>query len=210
MGKKIVLIGGGGHCKSVLDTLLRNREYEEIVITDPGIPAGERIMGCAVAGNDDVLPALLKAGFCDAFVTVGSISSTKLRRILFEKAAQIGFRLVNITDCSAVVADSAQLGKGVFIGKAAVVNAEARIGNAAIINTGAIVEHECRIGNFVHVSVGAALCGNVSVGDDTLIGAGAVVIQDIRIGERVIIGAGSTVIGDVGPDVTRVGIVKAE
>ena len=43
MNKKIVLIEAGGHCKSVLNTLLRNNEYDEVVITDHAVKAGTRI-----------------------------------------------------------------------------------------------------------------------------------------------------------------------
>ena len=208
MDRKIVLIGGGGHCKSVLDCLLRTGIYDEIVLTDPDIPAGSVIMGCRAAGNDDMLPELFRQGFSDAFITVGSIQSTKLRRILFRKAQEIGFRLPNIVDPSAAVSEFAELGQGIFIGKQAVVNAEAVIGDAAIINSAAVIEHECRVGSFTHVSVNAALCGNVSVGDDSFIGAGAVIIQGIRIGDGAVIGAGSTVICDVADGVTRAGLVK--
>ena len=208
MSRKIVLIGGGGHCKSVLDTLLRNNEHDEIVITYNDIPVGTEIMGCKVAGNDDVLPELLKAGFSEAFITVGSIKSTKLRHILFDKASAVGFDMVNIIDISAVVSEYASLGKGIFIGKNSVVNADAVIGDAAIINTASVIEHECRIGDFTHVSVGAKLCGNVRVGNDSLIGAGSVVIQGVEIGNSVIIGAGSTVIDNVADMTTKVGLVK--
>ena len=208
MEKKIVLIGGGGHCKSVLDSLLRNKEYDEIVITDNDIPVGSVIMGCRVAGNDDALKALLSTGFTDAFITVGSVKSTKLRHILFEKAESIGFNMVNIIDMSAVVSEFAKLGKGIFIGKCSIVNADATIGDAAIINTNSIIEHECAVGSFTHISVGAKLCGNVKIGNDSLVGAGSVVIQGIKIGNNVIIGAGSTVIKNVNDNTTKVGIVK--
>lgn len=208
MKKKIVLIGGGGHCKSVLDSLLRCEIYDEIVITDFEIPAGTEIMGCKVAGNDDVLPALMQSGFTDAFITVGCVTSAKLRIKLFQKIAALGFRLVNIVDPTAVVSAYSSLGSGIFIGKNAVVNAEAKIGDAAIINTGAIIEHECSVGAFTHISVGAKLCGNVAVGAECLVGAGATVIQGVTVADRAIIGAGSTVIRDVPSDVTRVGLVK--
>ncbi|MCR4639503.1 acetyltransferase [Ruminococcus sp.] len=208
MGKKIVLIGGGGHCKSVLDTLLRNNEYDEIVITDNDIPVDSTIMGCRVAGNDDVLSDLLVSGFTDAFITVGSIKSTKVRHILFEKAETIGFNMINIIDKSATVSEYAKLGKGIFIGKCTIVNADAAIGDAAIINTNSVIEHECVVGNFTHISVGAKLCGNVKIGNDTFIGAGSVVIQGVRIGNNVIIGAGSTVIDNVNDNATKVGLVK--
>ena len=208
MKKKIVLIGGGGHCKSVLDTLHRNQMYDEIVITDNDIPAETEIMKCKVVGTDDILPDLLAAGFSDAFITVGSIRSTKLRRLLFEKAENYGFQMVNVIDSSAVISEFTTIGSGVFIGKNAVVNADTKISDAAIINTGAVIEHECVIGSFSHISVGTILCGNVQVGDDSFIGAGSVVIQGIKIGSNATIGAGSTVIADVSAETTRVGVVK--
>ena len=208
MSKKIVLIGGGGHCKSVLDTLLRNNEYNEIVITDHDIPAGSKIFGCNVIGNDDFLPQLLKDGYTDAFVTVGSIKSTTLRRKLYSLAVETGFNVVNIVDSSAVVSKYCKLGKGIFIGKNAVINSDAEIGDCAIINTGAIVEHECKVGKFSHISVGAKLCGNVCVGDDTLVGAGSTVIQGVHIGMSAVIGAGSTVIKDVEDNSVRYGLIK--
>lgn len=209
MGKKIVLIGGGGHCRSVLDTLLRNKMYDEIVITDNDIPVGTEIMKCRVAGNDDILPYLLRSGFSDAFITVGSIRSAKFRHILFEKAVKYGFQMVNVIDSSAVVSEFVKLGNGIFIGKNAVVNAEVNIGDAAIINTNAIIEHECKVDTFTHISVGTILCGNVQVGHDSFIGAGTVVIQGIKIGNNVVVGAGSTVISDIPADTIRFGIVKS-
>lgn len=208
MNGKIVLIGGGGHCRSVIDTLLRNNDCDSIVITDQEIPAGTEILGCEVVGNDGLLPELLEKGYENAFITVGSVKSTDVRRRLYEKVCGLGFSVVNVIDPSAAVSDFCRLGKGVFIGKNAAVNADADIGDCAIINTGAIVEHECSIGAFSHISVGAKLCGNVAVGCDTLVGAGAVVIQGIRLGDRVIIGAGSTVIRDVENDSVRYGLVK--
>lgn len=208
MSKKIVLIGGGGHCKSVIDTLLRNKEYNEIVITDFDIPTGTRIFGCEVVGNDDLLPELLQNGITDAFITVGSIKSTALRRKLYSMACEMGFNIVNVIDKSAVVSEYCKLGKGIFIGKNAVINSDAFIGDCAIINTGAIIEHECKVGDFTHVSVGAALCGNVTVGNDSMIGAGTTVIQGITIGNNTIIGAGSTVIKNVDDNSVRYGLVK--
>ena len=208
MSKKIVLIGGGGHCKSVLDTLIRNNEYEEIAITDHDIPAGSKIFGCKVIGNDAFLSQLLKDGYSDAFITVGSIKCTAIRRKLFSLAIDTGFNVVNIIDSSAVVSKHCRLSKGIFIGKNAVINADAEIGDCAIINTGAIVEHECKVGGFAHISVGAKLCGNVYVGNNSLIGAGSTIIQGVHIGNNVVIGAGSTVIKDVEDNTMKYGLVK--
>lgn len=201
--KKLVLIGGGGHCRSVLDVVLRLNTFDEIVITDHSIPAGTQIMGCEIVGGDGLLPRLYEEGFRYAFITVGSIGDTVLRRKLCQNALETGFLFPNIVDPSAAVAADAEPGTGIFVGKQAVINAGAVIGDMAIINTGAIVEHDCRIGGFSHISVGATLCGGASVGSGVFIGAHATVVQGVVIGRDSTIGAGALVLGDV-PNETKV------
>lgn len=194
---KLVLIGGGGHCKSVLDTVIRLNIYSEIVITDYNMPVGTVISGCKVVGDDKILSKLFEDGFKDAVITIGSINSTVKRRTVFLLAKKIGFNFPVIIDPSAVIASSASIAEGVYVGKNTVVNADAIIGSMAIINTGAIIEHDCRIGKFTHIAVGATVCGGVEIESDVLIGAKAVVIQTVKIGRNSIVGAGSIVRHDV-------------
>lgn len=195
--KRMVLIGGGGHCMSVLDAALRMAYFDQIVITDPDISVGTQIMGCEVVGSDDILLRLYDDGIKYAFITVGSIKSTKKRRKIWENVEAIGFDYPNIIDPSAVISDSVRLGKGVFVGKNAVINAFACIEDMAIINSAAVIEHECMIKAFAHISVHAAICGNSVIGTDSFVGAGATVIQGLTIGDNVVIGAGSVVLNDV-------------
>lgn len=208
MKKKIILIGGGGHCKSVANTIHRLGLYEEIVVVDQAYPQLRDVLDIPVVGRDDKLPDLKKVGYHEAFITVGSIKSTKLRHQLYEIAAQLGFGIPYIVDPSAQISAYAKLETGVFIGQGTVINAEAHICKMAIVNTGAVIEHECTIGEYSHVAVGAKLCGNVSVGNDVLIGAGAVVIQGVRIGNSALIGAGSIVLRDIKDHETVMGVVK--
>lgn len=203
---KLVLIGGGGHCKAVLDAVIRSKYFSEVVITDHSIPAGTRILGCQVAGNDEILPELFEEGFKNAFIAIGSIQSTDKRRDIFLKAEKIGFHFPTIIDPSAVIACSTSISSGVFIGKNVVVNADAVIEKMTIINTGAVIEHDCRIGEFTHVAVGAVVCGGVDVGKDVFVGANATVLQGVRIGMKSIIGAGSTILTDVPEDFKIVGV----
>lgn len=198
-GVRVVFIGGGGHCKSVLDTALRTRVLREIVIVDPEIPAGTIINGCKVLGDDSLLHGLYVDGFRHAIITVGSIKETSLRRRLVNTATNYGFEFVSIIDPSAMVSESAHIGKGVFIGKNAVINASTVIEDHAIINTGALIEHDCHIGVFSHIAVRAVVCGGADINEDTFIGANTTVVQGIRVGAGTVIGAGSVVAKDI-PD----------
>ena len=203
--KNLVLIGGGGHCKAVLDSVIRMGTFDKIVITDPSIPAGTIVMGCEVIGTDDCLMDLYENGFKYAFVTVGSVGLNPIRERLVSRAAALGFQFPNIIDPSAIVAESAIIGDGVFLGKNIIVNAYTEVGDHCIINTGTIIEHECRIGIFAHISIGSILCGNVNVGKNSFIGAGSIVIQCHCIGDNVVIGAGAVVNKDIPSNCTAVG-----
>lgn len=198
MNSKLVLVGGGGHCASVIDTVLTSTEYKEIVITD-NENIGKKLLGFPIVGTDDCLEELFQNGFTNAFITLGSIGNSNNRRKIYNHIKKIGFNIPNIIDKTTVVSKSVNLGEGIFIGKQAVVNSLASLGNNCIINTAAVIEHECILGEFVHVAPQAVLCGNTTVGDGSHIGAGSVVRQQITIGKNVIIGAGSVVVKNI-PD----------
>ena len=208
--KKLVMVGGGGHCKSVLDVAQRLNIYSEIVITDPELPMGTKILDCNVVGDDQIISQLKKDGFTDAFISVGSIDDTVLRKRLAEMVNSQGFSLATIIDPSAVVSKYVQIGEGTFVGKNAVINADVKIGSNCIINTGCILEHECVVGDFTHISVGSILCGSVRIGNESFVGAGSTIIQGVGIGSRVIIGAGSLVLSNVGDGSKAYGVIKCK
>ena len=200
--RKLLLLGGGGHCRSVLDSILSLELYSDIGIV---LPDNSEISGAYVVGTDRDLPTLFQQGWTDAFIAVGSVGNTALRRMLFEMVKQIGFHIPSLIDKTAAIAREVQIGEGCFVGKNAVVNTGASLGCCTIVNTGAIVEHDCVVGDFSHISSGAVLCGQVGIGHDTHIGANAVIRQQIAIGNEVMIGLGSVVVNNIPDGVTAYG-----
>lgn len=205
MSKKILLVGGGGHCKSVLDSLLELNEFSKIGIIDIKENMGKEILGVSVIGCDDDLPELFADGYNYAFVTVGSIGNPKLRLKLFNILTDIGFEIPNIIDPSAVVSRHVKMETGIFVGKNAVINAGSTIQKGVIINTGAIIEHDCIVGIFTHIAPGSVLSGEVQTGKNTHIGANCVIKQQIKIGSDTIIGMGSVVIRDIEDNIIAYG-----
>lgn len=190
--KKLILIGGGGHCRSVLDAAIRNKEYDEIVITDARSEE-EKIMGCQVVGDDSVLLDYYNRGYTEAFITIGHMGDSALRQKLVDKASKIGFIFPSIIDPSAIISQFVNISEGVFIGKGAIINAECIIGRHSIINTGAIVEHDCCIGSYAHIAVGARICGGCTIGDEVFVGAGTTIVQGVCVKSRRFIKANSLI-----------------
>lgn len=196
--KDIILIGGGGHCKSVIETISKSKDYNIVGILDLHDKVGEEILGIKIIGTDDQLEYFYKNGVKYAFLSLGSIGDVSLRKKLYTIALGIGYVFPNIVDNTAIISDKIQVGCGNFIGKGAIINCDTEIGNNCIVNTGAIIEHDCCIGDFCHIAPGATLSGGVIIGQNSHIGTNSTIIQNINIGENTIIGAGSVVIRDIG------------
>jgi len=201
--KTVVVVGGGGHAKVVIDVLLA-AGWSVAGYTDPTPAAGGEIAGAPCLGDDAVLPRWRARGIPWAIVALGD---NALRARLAERVRELGFELASAIHPAAQISPSARLGVGVTVMPGAVVNAGSEIGDNTIVNTAASVDHDCSIGRSVHLAPGVRLAGYVTVEDEALVGVGAVVGRGrpVRIGRGAVVGTGSVVIHDVPPGLTVAG-----
>lgn len=185
----IILVGYGGHAKSVADCIERTNEYRIIGYTEPR----EVDSKYPYLGTDDVLKEYFDKGIKNVAICQGYMGHGQLRKELFKIVKDIGFTLPIIKDPSSIISNTAVIGEGTFIGKFVVVNAGAHIGKMCILNTKSLIEHECTVGSFTHISIGATLCGQVIVGEEAFIGANSVIIQCKEIPDGKIVPAGIVV-----------------
>lgn len=184
---KKILIGGGGHARSVAEAMGAATFDGYTALHEAAIPFGVPYAGC----DKDVVDT-----DCAIHVAVGfnnGIRMTLRRRIIDFFAAKPTFSLVSP---HAVVTPGSVLGDGCAVMINAVVNRSV-LGRHCVVNTGAIVEHDCRIGENVFIAPGAILCGEVTVGDDVFIGAGAIIRNGVTICSGASIGMGASVVADI-------------
>jgi len=192
----IILVGGGGHCKSCVEVLSSIGDWEIAGIVDSPERVGEKVLGYEILGCDSDLPRLARR-YGAARVTVGQIESKDVRRRLFEAARAAGFRMPAIFASTALVSARSSVGEGTIVMHRAFVNAEASVGVNCIVNSGAIIEHEARIGAHCHVSTGAIVNGSCSIGEGSFVGSGAVVKNGVSIAPGCVVGAGAVVTRDL-------------
>lgn len=190
MKKQIVLIGGAGHCKVIIDAIKLKKEFNICGITDFKLPKKTKILGVPVLGKDDILLEIFKKGIKYAFISVGSVGDCSIRKRIDKELVKIGFKLPVIIHPGAIAAKDAEIGEGTFVAAGAVINPGTRIGRNAIINTSASIDHDCEIGDFVHIAPGVTLSGGVKVGSETHVGIGANIVQCVEIGKKAMVKAG--------------------
>ena len=204
---KAVLVGAGGHARSVAAAVRAAGVLDLVAATDPDdARTGTTLDGVPVVGTDDRLPDLLADGVTAAVIGVGGVGDNGLRTRLWTVLGELGFALPPVVHPAATLADGVELGAGTVILAGARIGPGAAVGANVIVNTGAIVEHDCRVEDHVHVASGAVLGGDVTLREGAHAGLGAVVLQGLTVGGGAVVGAGAVVVRDVPPGVTVVGV----
>jgi len=168
--KKIILIGGGGHCKSVIDVIEQEGTYSIAGIIDNQKISGEKILNYEIIGTDSDLFELRQT-YTYAFVTIGQIYSHETRSNLFNNLIKIGYELPTIISPRAYVSKYSDIDIGSIVMHHAVINAGSRIGKNCIINTNAIIEHDAIIGSNCHISTASVINGGVVVEENSFVGS---------------------------------------
>lgn len=194
--KTLILLGGGGHCRSCIDVIEAEKSFVIRGIVDRQQPTADELLGYPCLGTDEVLPELLVED-PHALVTVGQIKSAAARVRLHGLLKSSGAVLPAIVSPHAHVSVHGGVGEGTMVFHGAIVNARAVVGSNCIINTRALVEHDTVIGDHCHVSTGAIVNGGCSIGAETFIGSGAIVYHGVTIGSGCVISAGSVVKSDL-------------
>ncbi|WP_372967401.1 acetyltransferase [Microbacterium sp.] len=197
--RELVLLGGGGHARSVVAALAL---------------AGEEVLGFLgpEASNGDLeLPRLggdeLLAGYDPHRIAiVNGLGAIAARERMHRLVEALGLPIASVLHPRSFVDPSARLGAGVQVLAGAIVNAGAVIGDGVLINSGSIVEHGVVVGNHAHLAPGSVVAGDVRIGERAHIGLGARIIQGVTVGSGSTVGAGAVVLTDVPDGATVVGV----
>ena len=201
----VILIGGGGHARVLIEFLRRLDARIEGILEADEARHGGTLDGVPVLGGDQVV---LERDAGDILLVngVGSVRQPVARREVFERFSAQGYVFATLVHPSSVMAGGLEPGAGAQLMAGTVIQPGARLGANCIVNTGATVDHDCAIGDHVHLSPGVTLSGNVVVGASSHVGAGATIIQGVTVGTNCLVAAGAVVIDDVPDNQTVAGV----
>jgi sugar O-acyltransferase (sialic acid O-acetyltransferase NeuD family) len=192
---KLVLVGGGGHCRSLIDVIEAEDRWQIAGFVDVPERRKDRVLGYAWLGSDKDLPALARK-YRYFLIAAGQIGLPALREQMHRRIIKAGGKLATVFSPLARVSPHAKIGPGTVIFHHALVNAAATVGCNVIVNTAAVIEHDAEIGDFCHVSTGALVNGGCRVATGCFVGSGAVLREGVRLAAGTIIGCGAVVVRD--------------
>ena len=209
MVKKIIILGTGGNCVDILDTLLDINDarqeaiYECIGFLDDNRQNwGKKYFGVEVLGPLDSAARYPDCRF------VNGIGSPRNFWRKGEIIATTGIpleRFETVVHPSASVSRMAHLGAGVVVFQHVTITSNVKIGNQVIILPNTIVSHDSVVGDYTSIAGGVCISGCVEVGPSCYLGTNSTLISYCKVGARSLIGMGSVVLKDVPENSVMVG-----
>jgi sugar O-acyltransferase (sialic acid O-acetyltransferase NeuD family) len=192
--KNAVIIGSGGHCRTIISLLKSVYESDIVAILDLSFVEGnELIMDIPVMSADSKLSGFAVKPNVEFFLAIGDNAT---RKYWWNKLQQLEVSCPNLIAPSAVIDDYSTIGIGNVICANAYVGPQVSLGNNNIINTGAVIEHEVEIGNHCHIAPSSTIAGRCSISDECFIGVGSVVVDKINVVKGITLGAGAVLVRD--------------
>jgi UDP-perosamine 4-acetyltransferase len=203
---KIVVIGGGGHAKVIIDLLQALGSFGIIGVLDFALKKGETLLDLPVLGGDEILDSLLHKGIDSVAIGIGGVRDTVHRKEKYLELKKLGFKVPTLVHPFSHISPHASLADGVQVIAGSVVQPCALIGENTLINTRVVVGHDCKIGKHVHLAPGVVLGGEVTIEDDVFVGSGTKILQGISVCCGVCIGAGTVVVRNITEPGTFAGV----
>lgn len=194
MSDPLMLIGCGGHARSVIDVVESSGRWHVHGLVGLPDQVSEEVLGYPVLGSDQDLPSL-RQQCAHALLAVGQIGLSTQRQRLGAELKRLGFWLPVVISGRAHVSCHAQLGEGTSVAHGVIVNAGACVGDHCILNSNSLIEHDAVIGDYCHISTGVLVNGGTKIGASSFIGSGAVLREGLDLPPQTVISAGKRVMG---------------
>lgn len=189
MTERLLIVGAGGHGRSVLEAIRLAARHDVVGFIDDSAQAASSVWGVPLAGTSADLPRLLEMAD-NIFIAVGNNAA---RQHLTEIAMRLGYKLPKVVHPAAFVSPSATLEDGCAIMARATVNTEAHLCRGSIVNCGAVVDHHARVGEFGHLGVNACMAGGTQLGKGAWMQAGSCIGYGVHLPGGVVLAPGQGV-----------------
>ncbi|WP_017395895.1 acetyltransferase [Acinetobacter haemolyticus] len=166
----LLILGAGGHGRSVAEAALRSGQWSSIVFADDSWPQRTEVADFPVVANIEMIPTLIST----ITAAIPAVGNNQVRQAWFQKLKDLGIPLATIVHPSAIIGSRAMVGEGSCILAGCVIGVDVRIGDGVIVNLTSAIDHDCVIGMFSHLSVGVKITGNKEVVPFTFLEAGSI------------------------------------
>lgn len=184
--RPIILIGAGGLCVDILETIdFYNSQHEQkmtiagILDNDPAKKESFSYSDVRIIGSQDDIE---KYTSDHSFLVTFSSPEWFLSRQEFTDSLTSNYptiNFINLIDPRAYVSRTTKLGTGNFIGPGVYLGPEVQIGNHNILLFNSIVSRYCTLGDHNFLSANINITGKKNIGSENYLGVNSTINADI-------------------------------
>jgi sugar O-acyltransferase (sialic acid O-acetyltransferase NeuD family) len=199
LGNRGIIIGGGAFGREVLNWIwdcesrAENVEFSLFLDGDPSSFDGYTDFDVTYLGDPEAFTP--QPG--DLFLI--AIGDPVAKDRIVSRLANLGASFATAIHPTAVVSQTAKIGRGVTIGPHAYVATNAALGDFSCVNSQSGIGHDVVVGQSCTISSQVDLTGGVALGERVFVGSGARILPRVKIGNDAKIGAGSIVVRNIKP-----------
>lgn len=185
----ILVLGAGGHGKSVVGVLLASGSSVAGILVDSPEKWGQQIQGVPILG-----PISDLSGYpdCTAVIALGENAA---RRSVAERFPDA--RWATVLYPQAYINPTARIGLGTVVFPGAIIGADVILGNHVIVSGNTTVGHDAVLDDYAQAAPGVQIAGEARIGRAAMLGIGSVVCPKVHIGEEAILAAGAVAVKDI-------------
>ncbi|RYH70060.1 MAG: acetyltransferase [Alcaligenaceae bacterium] len=187
--KRLLIIGAGGHGRSVAGAVLLRKDYHLTAFLDDAPQSQQRVWDWPVWDPTAILPDCRDR--VDAVVV--ALGNNKLREAMHLLVRAAGLALATVVHPSAFVSPRASVGEGSTLIAGAIVGTGASLAEGVIVNCGAVVDHDCRVEPFGHLGINAGMSGGAVLGHGAWMHAGTTIGYGVELSAGLVLRPGEVV-----------------
>lgn len=166
----LLILGAGGHGKSVAEAALLSGQWSSIVFADDSWPQRTEFAGFPIVANIETIVQIVP----NISAAIPAVGNNHVRQVWFQKLKELAIPIATVIHPSAMISPTAELGEGSCILAGCVIGVDVRIEQGVIVNLSSAIDHDSEIGMFAHLSVGVKVTGNKMVAPFTFLSAGSI------------------------------------
>jgi sugar O-acyltransferase (sialic acid O-acetyltransferase NeuD family) len=196
------ILGGGGHAREVIAFMRREGRVKICGIYDDNEALhGTIIDGVEVKGSMSAMPPFANWLIC--------IGQNEIRKQINERLDPHDLGLAGQPYYpwnEVLVAETAVIGAGSFVGRGAFIGPGVSVGKHCIIQPGVHVGHDAVVGDYAFIGGRVIIGGGVEVGTGVVVGMNSVIAPQVKIGAWSNVMLSSGVIADIPPGMNCGGV----
>ena len=196
MVKKIIILGTGGNCIDILETINKinkiKKKYKILgFLDDDTDKVGLNFNGIKVLGALSTAKNYKNCYFVNG---IGSPNNFWKKKDILKKTNLSLKNFETIIHPTAFVSKFSKIEKGVVILANVTVASNVSIGKHTIILPNSVINHNDNIGDYVSIASGVCIARDVTIKHNSYIGSGSTIIGNIVVAKNSLVGMGSVVL----------------